>query len=582
MAGTSNGVASAIPPTIRTAIVDSSYSRSTLSSDQSRASIASVEELLLQSIFIVKGRPVIAKITTDGVKWSYGSATFSSDEKKGMFGKGPIANVKHRIRKKKRHSIIILNEKNEAAGTFLRFDHILGVERGLQSIDITCVVKEEDATHPWKPKTFKLHSKDNDLLTEWQVELSKLMNQIIVRDQRPQKLLAIINPYGGKKQAPAIFTKKVVPVLRMANVSFDVVQTEYAGHCHKLAKAPKMEQYDGAILVGGDGLFNEFFNGLFARKAEDPGFDPASIPMGLIAAGSTNTMVWSSTGMDSPTMSAIQIVLGERHNLDLGKVTSVNTGKVLCHAATLMGYGFFGDVLKGSEEYRWMGPVRYGFSGFKRFLFGVKPYHARLKLKDPQSMTIKQKQCKYVCSVCNEPDAQLLRPGQSTSKEKLVERVIEDDFLCINAVNVSCMCQAAPTGMSPWAHLNDGYIDLILVKNAYRMQYLNHLVRLAGKFDHMDMSFVDVYKVKEFTVHMPEDSEKSVWNCDGEIIHEPDVKIECIHSAVTIFARGPEFFFSKQQQNAHHSLGPDDIHSQIVPSPGRPSDEQERRYSAAV
>lgn len=33
-----------------------------------------------------------------------------------------------------------------------------------------------------------------------------------------------------------------------------------------------------------------------------------------------------------------------------------------------MGYGFFGDVIKNSEQLRWMGPKRYDLAGFRSFM----------------------------------------------------------------------------------------------------------------------------------------------------------------------------------------------------------------------
>lgn len=30
---------------------------------------------------------------------------------------------------------------------------------------------------------------------------------------------------------------------------------------------------------------------------------------------------------------------------------------------SLLGYGFYGDILKDSEKKRWMGPMRYDYSG---------------------------------------------------------------------------------------------------------------------------------------------------------------------------------------------------------------------------
>lgn len=33
------------------------------------------------------------------------------------------------------------------------------------------------------------------------------------------------------------------------------------------------------------------------------------------------------------------------------------------YSVSLVGYGFYGDVLAESEKHRWMGPLRYDYSG---------------------------------------------------------------------------------------------------------------------------------------------------------------------------------------------------------------------------
>lgn len=37
--------------------------------------------------------------------------------------------------------------------------------------------------------------------------------------------------------------------------------------------------------------------------------------------------------------------------------------RLLCYSACMLGFGFYGDVIRDSEKKRWMGPIRYDFSG---------------------------------------------------------------------------------------------------------------------------------------------------------------------------------------------------------------------------
>lgn len=57
---------------------------------------------------------------------------------------------------------------------------------------------------------------------------------------------------------------------------------------------------------------------------------------------------------------------------------------------------------------------------------------------------------------------------------------VEGRFLGISGANISCQCALSPLGMAPFAHLADGHIDLILIRQASRLKHLQYLLRTAG------------------------------------------------------------------------------------------------------
>ncbi|GFY84396.1 N-terminal nucleophile aminohydrolases (Ntn hydrolases) superfamily protein [Actinidia rufa] len=97
---------------------------------------------------------------------------------------------------------------------------------------------------------------------------------------------------------------------------------------------------------------------------------------GIIPAGSTDAIVICTTGTRDPITSALHIVLGKRVCLDIAQVvrwktTSKSTPEdepCVRYAASFAGYGFYGDVIKESEKYCWMGPKRYDYAGTMVFL----------------------------------------------------------------------------------------------------------------------------------------------------------------------------------------------------------------------
>ncbi len=46
-------------------------------------------------------------------------------------------------------------------------------------------------------------------------------------------------------------------------------------------------------------------------------------------------------------------------------------------ASCIAAYGFMGDVMAGSEAYRWLGPVRYDLVGAAKLLAN-RTYHAKV------------------------------------------------------------------------------------------------------------------------------------------------------------------------------------------------------------
>ena len=44
--------------------------------------------------------------------------------------------------------------------------------------------------------------------------------------------------------------------------------------------------------------------------------------------------------------------------IDVCSVRHGFTGKLIRFCVSMLGYGFYGDTMRDSEEYRWMGPAR--------------------------------------------------------------------------------------------------------------------------------------------------------------------------------------------------------------------------------
>uniref|UniRef100_A0A3Q2Z9R4 Ceramide kinase n=1 Tax=Hippocampus comes TaxID=109280 RepID=A0A3Q2Z9R4_HIPCM len=444
-------------------------------------------------------------------------------------------------------------------------------DRGLS---FTVSYVERCRQHRWRCAHVTFTCPQVALCHRW---VNTIREQLAAISSRPTQLLVYINPYGGKRQAKRVYKQKVAPLFALAGIGTHVIVTEYANHARDhLREEAELKKYDGVVCVGGDGMFSELVHGLVWRTQKDGGVDvnrpeqtliACSLRIGIIPAGSTDCICFATVGTNDPVTSALHIIVGDSQPMDVSSVHHDDT--FLRYSVSLLGYGFYGDVLTDSERKRWMGPARYDLAGLKMFLThhhyeGTVTYlPAGAGVGEPRDAS----RCRSGASV-----------DQADSKEDSENadagwRTIRGKFLAINAASMSCACPRSPKGLSPAAHLADGTADLILVRKCSRVNFLRHLLRHASKDDQFDLSFVEVHRVRRFRFtprHCHSDSDSdleldlldgkrqifgqicrdhpacgcapafSSWNCDGEILPHTaiDVRVHC--QLIQLFARGIE------------------------------------------
>ncbi len=258
------------------------------------------------------------------------------------------------------------------------------------------------------------------------------------------RVLAIINPMAGRGRGVRLW-----PRLRhyFLQAGWSVEEARSTGRGHAMELAASARDYDGILVVGGDGTCNEVANGLLRTSASPPRF------LAPLPVGTANDF---ATGMGipaDPEAAARALVCGRTRRIDVGWVN----GRFFL---TIAGCGFDAEVARRVNEWPKL------LAGKGMYLAGI--FHQLLTFR-PVRMEIAT-------------DARVW---------------IQPTFM-LAAGNLPCY--AGGLRMCPDARPDDGWLDLVLVREVSRGEVVRLLPRLLDG-SHIGYPKVEVARAREVTVH---------------------------------------------------------------------------------
>ena len=295
-----------------------------------------------------------------------------------------------------------------------------------------------------------------------------------------RRLLIVMNPRSGTRCGLTVM-EQVTPTFAAAGIELDVRVTEGPGHARSMMKSADLSGFDGLCVAGGDGTVHEVTDGLMQRG------DPISVPLGIIPAGTCNTLA-QHLQFDDPLEAARQIVAGETLPIDVVRVL-LNDEVIYC--LDIVGWGAVSDINATAERLRWLGPSRYGVAALW----------------------------------------QILRAKRRRATLSLDGQTIDDEFLFV----IACNPKYTGSGMklAPHAEIGDGKLDVIVVRRATRWQMLKLFSKV---FDgsHLKLSCVEYHQVRSFALTS---QTRDALDLDGEMKGHTPLSAEVLPSALRLFAK---------------------------------------------
>lgn len=199
--------------------------------------------------------------------------------------------------------------------------------------------------------------------------------------------MVFINPVSGTGRALHSWTNRVRPLLEESG-RFDIISTvvsKFPGHITELIQSVDIQNLDVIIAIGGDGLVNEIYNGIYLGFAERHREILSRLTVCPLPCGSGNGLSYSTLCASHDNIFTLnsalrQLIRFRTAKRDLGLVEFDGGSRIF---SLTISWGLVADVDIGSEQLRCLGDARFGIYALMKIMKGKK-YKCVLKMgNDP-------------------------------------------------------------------------------------------------------------------------------------------------------------------------------------------------------
>jgi len=270
-----------------------------------------------------------------------------------------------------------------------------------------------------------------------------------------------------------------------------------------------LKPFDVVCFIGGDGTFHECVNGLMKRQDKEG----HNIPVAMIPGGTGNSFALELFGDTDLALAIDTVKRGTNVSIDLAKVIKLEPNQQgdltnVIYSFNSIHWGLASKVNVTAEKLRWMGrAMRYTTAALLEVVNG-ESLPAKISFEDANG--------------------------------KVTE--YSEEFCLAIANNV--VVAARGMKMAPKAKLNDGLIDLLLIRSHSAFDLVSIFAHIYDG-THTDLPYVEYVQVKWFSIvpykkegtimleANPEIAEEVV-DIDGELKGATPFRCEVIHNAIKV------------------------------------------------